>query len=121
MILPDFKAFPRAGRILGVDWGQRRIGVAVSDPGREFVFVRDVIVLPRGCATHAQKVADLAVQENAVGIVVGLPVRSDGTESETSKMVRDIGAELERKTDLPICFIDLARLAIYHFYVRGNS
>ncbi len=37
MILPDFKAFPRVGRILGIDWGLRRIGVAVSDPSREFV------------------------------------------------------------------------------------
>ena len=106
MILPDFKAFPRAGRILGVDWGLRRIGVAVSDPEREFVFVRDTIVLPRGSVLHAQKVFDLVVQENVVGIVVGVPVRSDGTESETSKMVRDFAKELAAKTNLPICFIE---------------
>ena len=48
MILPDFKGFPRTGRILGVDWGLSRIGVAVSDPNRDFVFVRPVINVARG-------------------------------------------------------------------------
>ena len=43
MILSDFKDFPRSGRILGVDWGQRRLGIAVSDPNRNFVFVRPVV------------------------------------------------------------------------------
>ena len=38
MILPDFKAFPRTGRILGVDWGLSRIGLAVSDGTGDFVF-----------------------------------------------------------------------------------
>lgn len=43
MILPNFNDFPRVGRILGVDWGASRTGVAVSDASREFVFVRPVI------------------------------------------------------------------------------
>ncbi len=106
MILPDFKAFPRDGRVLGIDWGLRRIGVAVSDPMRDFVFVRDAIVLPRGAENHASLVADVATQENAVGIIVGLPVRGDGTESDTTKMVRDFVKDLEKKTDLPICFVE---------------
>ncbi len=105
MILPDFKAFPRAGRVLGVDWGLRRIGVAVSSPDREFVFTRDVIVVPRG-GQHAQIVADVAVQENVVGIIVGLPLYSDGTESDTTKMVREFVLALSGKTDLPICMIE---------------
>ncbi len=106
MILPDFKAFPRTGRILGIDWGARRIGVAVSSPDREFVFVRDAIVVPRGASAHATKVADLARTENVVGIVVGLPLYNDGTESDTTKMVRDFVDDLSRQVDLPICMIE---------------
>ncbi len=106
MILPDFKAFPRAGRILGIDWGLRRIGVAVSSPMRDFVFVRDVIVMPRGADNHADLVVDMAARENVVGIIVGLPVRGDGTESDTTKMVRDFVVKLATKTDLPICMIE---------------
>ena len=106
MILPDFKAFPRNGRVLGIDWGLRRIGVAVSDPMRDFVFARDAIVLPRGAENHADLVADMAMQENAVGIIVGLPLYPDGTASDTTKMVRDFIDKLAEKTDLPICTIE---------------
>lgn len=106
MILADFKAFPRAGRIIGIDWGARRIGVAVSDPMRSFVFVRDVIVMPRGATNHAQKIANVATDEGAVGIVVGLPVRNDGTDSDTTRLVRTFVADLEKATDLPIVTIE---------------
>lgn len=106
MILSDFKSFPRAGRILGIDWGLRRIGVAVSDPTRQFVFVRDVVFVPGDKAGAAQMVADVAMREGACGIVVGLPLFTDGTESTTTKMVRDFVADLEKKTDLPICLIE---------------
>lgn len=106
MILPDFKAFPRVGRILGIDWGLRRIGVAVSSPMRDFVFVRDVISVPRGAENHADLVADVARSENIVGIIVGLPVHGDGSASDTTKMVRDFVASLAAKIDLPICMIE---------------
>ncbi|MBQ2017580.1 MAG: Holliday junction resolvase RuvX [Alphaproteobacteria bacterium] len=106
MILPDFKAFPREGRVLGIDWGLRRIGVAVSDPTRNFVFVRDAINIPRGAENHADLVAGLTVQENVVGVVVGVPIYADGAESDTTKMVRAFMQTLSEKTHLPICGIE---------------
>ena len=102
MIMPDFKDFPRSGRIIGFDWGARRTGVAVSDESREFVFVRTPIV--NGDMVH--QMVDLALSEHVVGIVIGLPLRTDGTESETTKMVRDVATKISQYTDLPICFID---------------
>ena len=105
MILPDFKAFPHAGRILGIDWGMRRIGVAVSDPSQDFAFVRPAIVMGRMDKSHADAVLRVAMDENVVGIVVGLPVRSDGTESETTGHVRRFIDDLAGMTDLPICTI----------------
>ena len=106
MILPDFKGFPRVGRILGIDWGLRRIGVAVSSPDMEFVFGRDVISVPRGAKNHADLVAELAARENVVGIVVGLPLYPDGSASDTTKMVRDFINDLAEKTDLPIVTVE---------------
>lgn len=106
MILPDFKAFPRVGRILGIDWGLRRIGVAVSDPMRDFVFARDAIVMPRGAVNHAQMVAELAHAEGVAGIVVGMPLYNDGTVSDTSRQVIAFLDDLSRATDLPICTIE---------------
>ncbi len=105
MILPDFKAFPPVGRILGIDWGLRRIGLAVSAPGRDFVFVRDVVAVPQG-ADAAQIIASHAQKEQVVGIVIGLPVRSDGTESDTTKMVREFADALARVVSVPIVFVE---------------
>ena len=102
MIMADFKDFPRAGRIIGFDWGARRTGVAVSDESREFVFVRTPIV----SGNMAEQMAAIAGREHAVGIVMGLPLRTDGSESDTTKMVRDVAEQLATYTDLPICFID---------------
>jgi putative Holliday junction resolvase len=106
MILPDFKAFPRTGRILGVDWGLSRIGLAVSDTTGDFIFTRPVVVMSRGATNHADIVAQFAKEEGVVAIVVGLPVRNDGSESDTTKMVRDFVNRLAIKTDLPICMIE---------------
>ena len=106
MILPDFKAFPRTGRILGVDWGLSRIGLAVSDGTGDFVFTRPVIQMSRGATNHADVVAQIAGDECVVGIVVGLPIRNDGSESDTTKMVRDFVGALSDKTDVPICMIE---------------
>jgi len=105
MILPDFKDFPEKGRIIGIDWGARRTGVAISDETRQMVFTRPV-VNPGVGRTIAQHVAELAQTERVVGIVIGLPLRMDGAESETTVMVRAFANDLAVQTDVPICFVD---------------
>lgn len=105
MILSDFKVFPHNGRLVGIDWGARRTGVAVCDDSWDFVFVRPVVIA-QNSGELVQKIAGLVKDEHAVGIVVGLPLRTDGTESETTTMVRTFANELANKTDLPIIFID---------------
>ena len=104
MILPDFKDFPTTGRILGIDWGARRLGLAVSDPSQEFVFVRPQLEYKN--EPILEKIVKIAITEQSVGIVIGLPIRSDGTESETTKMVRGFANELSKKTNFPIVFTD---------------
>ena len=106
MILPDFKAFPRTGRIIGLDWGARRTGVAVSDASREFVFTRPAIVTPRGDDSWAARVAEIARDENVGGIVIGRPVHSDGTVSEIMDDIMRNATKLCTYVDFPICFID---------------
>ena len=105
MILDDFKVFPRDGRLIGIDWGARRTGVAVSDESREFVFARAPIV-SRDAAELVRAVLELVRAEKIVGIVIGLPLRMDGTESETTGRVRAFADALAHETDVPIIFID---------------
>ena len=105
MILADFKAFPRTGRIIGVDWGARRVGLAVSDESRAFVFTRPVMNIGRG-DDAADLVIAVARDERVAGIVVGLPLYPDGAESDTTKKVREFVATLSEKTDLPIVMVE---------------
>ena len=105
MILSDFKVFPCNGRLVGIDWGARRTGVAVSDESREFVFARAPIV-SRNPDELVRAISDFVRAEHVAGIVIGLPLRTDGTESETTKMVRDFSDALANATDVPIIFID---------------
>jgi len=105
MIFNNYKDFPRFGRIIALDWGARRCGVAVSDESREFVFVRPQINV-KTQSELVDGVITLVNQDKIVGIVIGLPLYMDGSESETTKMVRDFAKLLETKTDLPIIFIE---------------
>jgi len=107
MIFNNYKDFPRSGRIIGLDWGLRRCGVAVSDEKRDFVFERPQINV-KTQSELLNAVIALLNGDNFVGIVIGLPLYSDGSESETTKNVRDFAELLSGKTDLPIIFIDEA-------------
>ncbi len=102
MALTDFKDFPRYGRILGIDWGTKRVGFAVSSPDQDFVFPREIV---RGDNCKEQ-IKNLIESENIVGIVLGLPLYADGSDSETTKMVREFAANLAKETPAPIVFIE---------------
>ena len=104
MILSDYKDFPRFGRIIGIDWGLRRCGLAISDESRGFVFVRQQISV-KNQSELIQNVLNVVKAEKVSGIVVGLPIFEDGTESETTQMVRKFADDLSALADLPIIFI----------------
>lgn len=105
MILSDFKALEKKGRLLGIDWGARRTGIAVSDASWSLVFPRTPI-LPRDDADLLKKVEKLVHDEEFAGIVIGLPLRTDGTDSDTTRAVRTFAEDLAAVVDTPIVFID---------------
>lgn len=95
-----------AGRVVAIDYGERRIGLAVSDPTR-------TIASPAGFVTRRAgkraPVAELVRQLQAHGataVVVGLPLDDAGSETPRTEDVRRIAAELERRTGLPVMLID---------------
>lgn len=105
MIFDNYKDFPHLGRIMGLDWGLRRCGVAISDEKRDFVFVRPQINV-KSQSELIDMVCNMSKEEGTVGIVIGLPLYTDGTDSDTTKMVRNFATVLSTKTDLPIIFIE---------------
>jgi putative Holliday junction resolvase len=98
-------------RVVGLDVGERRIGVAVSDATRTLarpIGVLQAAGLERDAASvAAAEVARLAGEEDGVAsIVIGLPAHLDGSASPMTPRVRRFAAELGRLTDLPVLLQD---------------
>lgn len=105
MILSDYKDFPQVGRIISLDWGLRRCGVAVSDENRDFTFTRPQLYI-KTQAELIHNVLDIVKEDKISGVVIGLPLYSDGSESDTTKMVREFADSLSKNTNLPIIFVE---------------
>jgi len=92
-------------RILGLDVGERRIGIAISDPeGRVAVPLR-ILERASGGATE-QAIGDLARVEGVVLIVLGLPLSMDGTVGQQAQLVQAFGETLARATGLAVAYWD---------------
>ncbi len=92
-------------RILGVDFGTRRIGIAISDPGRTMAFPVEVYE-PRGPMPDARYYRELVRENEIERIVVGLPLHTSGRESEIATRARKFGEWLAATTGLPVFFFD---------------
>lgn len=83
-------------RLVGVDHGTRRIGLAVGDTETGVAFERAALH-SRTLAGAADAVAAFAAREGAVAIVLGLPLNMDRTEGEQAVRVRAFAAALEQR------------------------
>ena len=89
-------------RAIAFDIGDRRIGVAVSDPFNEYAMPCETYFRTRSFLVDVEAVAKIA-KDRGVGVIVcGLPVNSDGTESEQTEKTRSFIEALRQKTDLPV-------------------
>ena len=94
------------GRILGVDFGDTRTGLAVSDTSR-FLASGIGYVSPGGIVKTADKVAEVAREQKVSAIVVGLPKNMDGSEGFRADRCREFAGLLrERLADVPIAMMD---------------
>ena len=95
------------GRILGVDFGDTRTGVAVSDISR-FLASGIGYISPGGIEKTADKIAEIAREKGASAIVVGLPKNMDGSEGFRAERCREFAALLREKLagKVPVAMID---------------
>ncbi len=97
------RPLPRHGRLLGVDYGRKRIGLALCDPDRRIASPLETIPNNPQMILRLRKL----VAENAVvGMVVGLPLHANGQESEMSAEARGFATWLSEQTQLPVVMWD---------------
>ena len=93
------------GKILGVDFGDVRTGLAVCDPSR-LVASGIGFISPGGIDKTAEVVAERALAENVVAIIVGLPVNMDGSHGSRAERCEKFARFLKERTQLPVAVFD---------------
>ena len=93
------------GRILGVDFGDTRTGLALSDPSRLLASGLETLS-PGGMEKTAEAVAKVAKERDAAAVVVGLPKKMDGTEGFRAVRCREFAEKLSALTGLPVAMLD---------------
>jgi putative holliday junction resolvase len=93
-------------RFLAVDYGRKRIGLAISDP-------LGMIASPAGFITRREskrapitKILARATELEARGFLLGLPLDGEGNETDWTAEVRALGAEIAKRSGMPVRFYD---------------
>jgi len=92
--------------VLGIDYGLRRIGLALSDPTGTITSPLETVVRRAGKRPPITKLEAIAREKDAGHLVMGLPLSLDGSESEWCAEVRSVGERLAERLSLDISFVD---------------
>ena len=117
-------------RIMGIDYGDARTGIAISDLLCSIVGTTTVIH-SRNAEKTAAQIKDLVQQHEVGEIVMGLPKNMDGTEGPRAELCRSFAAQVEAVTGLPVKLWDERRTTVeahnilsahnYHGKKRKNT
>ena len=96
---------PEVGCILGLDLGEKRIGIAISDVNRSFA--TSIKVLNRSKLANDVLIINNIVSENDVSaVIVGRPLNRDGNPGKKSQSIRRLAEEINRTLKLPLLLWD---------------
>lgn len=90
-------------RYIALDYGGKRIGVAVSDPMGSMALPRDFIPNDK---SFLLTLKEMLKEDDIADVVIGLPVQMDGQDSVTTTRVRKIGMQIEKQLKVAVHFQD---------------
>jgi putative Holliday junction resolvase len=91
---------------MGVDYGRKRIGLAISDALGMIASPAGFILRRAGKRPPIAEIIRRATELEAAGYIFGLPLDGDGNETEWTAEVRAVGEEIARRTKLPVRYLD---------------
>jgi len=93
-------------RILSVDYGERRVGLALSDPTATIASPLPTLTRRKGKRPPVAPIARLVEENDVAEVVVGLPLTLEGDDSDWTREVRAFAAALADRTGLPVALQD---------------
>ncbi len=97
-----YNTFMTGKRAIAFDIGDKRIGVAVSDPFNEYAIPAETYFRTRNFQVDVEAIAKIAKDRGAGVIVCGMPVNFDGTESVQTEKTRRFVEALREASELPV-------------------
>ena len=110
------------GRIMSVDFGDTRTGLALSDISR-YLASGIGYVSPGGIVKTADKVAEMAVENKASAVIVGLPKNMDGSEGFRADRAKEFADLLRERLSVPVAMFDerMTTMAASRFLNETNT
>ncbi|KAA3659816.1 MAG: Holliday junction resolvase RuvX [Calditrichaeota bacterium] len=97
---------PTPGRLLALDYGRVRVGIALSDALQMTAQPFKSIDRYKDYSHLVQEIKAICNEKQVVGIVIGVPVNMDGTEGEMANEVKNFTRQLIQDVQLPYLFVD---------------
>jgi len=104
--LQEFYSFFENNKpIIAIDYGAKKIGLAISSP--DYLIAMPYLVISNAKDSEKiTKILDVILKNKVCGIVIGLPVNMDGTDSKQTTIVKNFATNLAKKTLLPLYLQD---------------
>jgi len=99
-------SIPPAGRLLAVDWGEKRIGLAITDPTRMIAQPLATLTRRGGRRFPMRQLRRYLDEYAPTGIIVGLPLEPSGAEGPAARAAREVADLIHAKTGLPVVLAD---------------
>lgn len=95
-------SLPTSGRLLAIDWGEVRIGLALSDESQFLASPLETLVRRQGKRFPMPRFLELVASHAPVAILVGLPLTGEGEEGPSARAARELAGHVGRRTGLPV-------------------
>jgi putative Holliday junction resolvase len=97
---------PGAGRVLALDWGTKRFGVALSDPTRLIAQPLTTLTRRAGHRPPLAAIVELIRRHEVALVVVGLPLGPEGDEGDAAREARTLGEAVARRAEVSVTWWD---------------
>lgn len=99
-------ALAGAGRVLALDWGTKRFGIALSDPTRLIAQPLTTLTRRAGHRPPVAEIVELVKRHEVALVVVGLPLGAEGEEGDAAREARALGEAVARRSGVPVTWWD---------------
>ena len=99
------KKLDKKSRLIGIDPGKKRIGIAISDENKK-VATPYTTIIKKDYSSFLAEIKKIVDENTIKGIVIGNPINMDGSLGRSAQSVKDVSANISKLIKIPVCLWD---------------